>query len=290
MVQLIADVLAAVGRDPKREIEFKAEAMVAGYLHHVAALPGERYRWRSNPLDQDGCIEALMEADATAAEARNAAAEARFEDAPTPHFAELLPSVSELRQAAGTLRGAGVWTRLGREWRTAKTAWHKTFPSERKMVRLEAARRLLSAALWKEKMAPLEANHAAKVAAGRHWRSADTPFEDLIAVARWMKSIRNVTPSAEPGARELRRLAFEASSEEFSAVAALAERAKELNVLDAFKAAYAEHSSIRHDAERLADRAAALKSLLGEAETIGLREDRLLKNIPLRHRGHHEAE
>ena len=48
VVQLIADVLAAVGRDPKREIEFKAEAMVAGYLHHVAALPRERYRWRSS--------------------------------------------------------------------------------------------------------------------------------------------------------------------------------------------------------------------------------------------------
>lgn len=83
-----------------------------------------------------------------------------------------------------------------------------------------------------------------------------------------------------PGARELRRLACEASSEEFSAVVALAERAKELNILDAFKAAYAEHSSIRHDADRLAGRAAALKSLLGETETIGLREDRLFKNIP----------
>jgi hypothetical protein len=113
VVELIADVLAAVGRDLKREIDFKAEAMVAGYLHHVAALPGERYRWRSNHLDQDGCIEALMEADATAGEARNAAAEARFEDPPTPHFAESLPSVSELRQAAGTLRGAGVWSGLG---------------------------------------------------------------------------------------------------------------------------------------------------------------------------------
>ena len=280
VVQLIADVLTAVGRDPNREIDFKAEAMVAGYLHHVVALPRERHRWRSSLLDQEECIEALMEADATAGDARSAAAEARFEDAPTPHFAESLPSVSELRQAAGTLRGAGMWARLGREWRIAKTAWRKTFPSERKIVRPEAARRLLSAALWKEKIAHLEANHAAKVAAGRQWRSADTPFEDLIAVAQWMKSIRNVTPLAEPGARELRRLACEASSEEFSAVWAFAERAKELNVLDAFKAAYAEHSSIRHDADRLAERAAVLKSLLSETETIGLREDRLLKNIP----------
>jgi hypothetical protein len=280
VVQLIADVLAAVGRDPAREIDFKAEAMVAGYLHHVAALTGERDRWRSSLLDQEGCIEALMEADATAGEARSAAAEARFEDPATPHFAESLPSVSELRGAAGTLRAAGVWTRLGRKWRAAKTVWRKTFPSERKMVRPEAARRLLSAALWKEKMAHLEASHEAKAAAGRHWHSADTPFENLIAVARWMKSIRNVTPLAEPGARELRRLACEASSEEFPAVVALAERAKELNILDAFKAAYAEHSSIRHDADRLAGRAAALKSLLGETEIVGLREDRLFKNLP----------
>ena len=280
VVQLIADVLAIVRPDPKREIDFRAEAMVAGYLYHIARLSPEHRRWRASALNQDAVAEALMGAETTAGEVRAAAAEAGFDDPMTPHFAELLPSVSELRRAAATLRGAGIWARFGREWRTAKVIWRQTFPSEKKLVRLEAGRRLMSAALCKEKIATLEANHAAKLAAGRHWRSADTPFAELIAVAHWMKSVRNTTPLAEPGAKELRRLACEANSEEFSAAIAFSERAKDLKVLDAFKAAHAERSSILRDAGRLAERASALKTLLRETAIVGLHENQQLKNLP----------
>ena len=132
VVQLILDVLAAVRPDTKHEIDYRAEAMVAGYLHHIASLATEHYRWRSSVLNQDGALEALTAAAATANEVRSAAAEARFEDLPTPHFAELLPAISELRQAAAALRSSGVWARFGRQWRTAKVVWRTCFPSERK--------------------------------------------------------------------------------------------------------------------------------------------------------------
>ena len=112
-----------------------------------------------------------------------AAVDARFEDPKTVDFAELLPSVAELRRAAATLRGASLWSRLGRDWRAAKVIWRKTFPSERKIVPLEAARRLLAAALWKQRLFQLEANQAAKSAAGRYWRNLNlTRFDRTRAI------------------------------------------------------------------------------------------------------------
>lgn len=274
IVQLIEDVLTFVHLGPKREIDHKVEAMVTGYLYHVARLATERRRLRSSALSQDGIVEALVDADATAAEARGAAEQAGFEEPPTVHLAQSLPSVAEMRAAAAaTLRGASRFARLGRDWRSARTVWRRTFRSEKRMLHLEAGRRLLAAALWKEKLAQLEANRAAKMAAGRLWRSADTPFEELVAVAHWMKSIRNITPPAEPGALELRRVACEANTDDFAVIVSFANRAKELKILDAFKAAHAEGSSIVHDAGRLAERAAALMALFRDVEAIGLSDN-----------------
>jgi hypothetical protein len=278
-LRLIIDVLAAAHPDTKREIDFKAEAMVVGYLHHIGAASPDLLRYRSSALDQDTAIEVLNDAEVIATEALAASVGARFEDPATVDFAESLPSVAELRRAAATLRGASLWSRWGRDWRGAKVIWRKTFPSERKIVPLEAARRLLSAALWKERLFQLEANQAAKNAAGRYWRSAESPFGNLIAVANWMRSIRRVTPLSAPEARDLRRLACEGNSDDFMMIAAFAERAKELKLLDAFKEAHASHSSILRDAGRLSERASAFNTLLSECERIGLRENQPLKNL-----------
>ena len=278
-LQLIIDVLSAVHSETKREIDFKAEAMVVGYLHHIGAASPDLLRYRSSALDQDAAVEVLTDANAIATEAMAAAVDARFEDPATVDFAESVPSVAELRHAAATLRGASLWSRLGRDWRAAKVIWRKTFPSERKIVPLEAARRLLSAALWKERLFQLEANQGAKSAAGRYWRHAESPFGNLIAVANWMKSIRRVTPLSAPEARDLRRLACEGDSDDFMMIAAFGERAKELKLLDAFKEAHAGHSSILRDAGRFSERASALNALLSEADRIGLRESQPLKNL-----------
>ena len=278
-LQLIIDVLAVVHSGMKHEIDFKAEAMVVGYLHHIGDASPDLLRYRSSALDQDAAIEVLTDANRIATEALAAAVEARFEDPATVDFAETLPSVAELRHAAATLRGASLWSRLGRDWRAAKVIWRKTFPSERKIVPLEAARRLLLAALWKERLFQLEANQAAKSAAGRYWRNAESPFENLIAVANWMKSIRRVTPLSAPEARDLRRLACQGNSDDFMMIATFAERAKELKLLDAFKEAHAGHSSILRDAGRFSERASALNTLLNEADRIGLRENQPFKNL-----------
>jgi hypothetical protein len=198
------------------------------------------------------------------------AADAQFAEQPNYSLAESLPSIQELRHAAGVLRSTGFLGKFGSEWRTAKAVCRRTFPEERKLAPVDAAKRLQAAVRWKDRLQRLEECAEVKSAAGRHWKGIDTPFDRLISVAEWMRSIQKVTPATEEGGRELRRLAFEGAADEFATLADFAERAESLNLVNAFQAAYAAKSSIHAEARRQAERSAALQWIIQRAGQLGL--------------------
>jgi very-short-patch-repair endonuclease len=281
IVRLVADVFTTICPLEEVDITARAEAMVTGYLHHILQLSSDRLSWCSLPLADENAIGALTHGGKLGAEINAAAAAAKFEDPATLDFANALPASTELRHAAATIRSASVWTKLfGRDWRIAKSVWRQTFPSDRKIVPGESSRRLQAAAIWKESIAKLEANEGIRFTAGRHWDGADTPFEELIAVAKWIKSIRDVTPLSEPGARELRRIACEGSSDEFALVVVFAETATEVGLMDAFKASYAARVSIKDNAAKLSRQAASLLELTKDAEVLGLLQEQPIAAIP----------
>ncbi|MCC6947020.1 MAG: DUF4011 domain-containing protein [Bradyrhizobiaceae bacterium] len=286
VIKLISDVWAMAGRDPRGHADLKAEAVVAGYLHALRQFPVENSRYRSTALADDEIVEDLLVAEATAQEALAAAADANFDDPFDPHLVETTPTVAELRHAAEVFRVTGFFGRLlGSEWRVAKTTWRKTFPGERRISPLPGAKRLNAAAIWKDRLARLDADASAKKAAGRHWNGVNTPFENLIAVATWMSSIRKITPLSEPGARELRELAFASGSDEFASILGLAEAGYQLRLLRAFQEAYAKKSSIKEEANRAIQHSANLRALVDRIARLGLRP-----NAPIRALSHaHDA-
>jgi very-short-patch-repair endonuclease len=279
--RLISDVLKLVRHvDESEQFDLRAEAMAVGFLLHIGQFPSDRWHWRSPMLNQEGVIEDLGRAAVVAKEAHAAAESARFEDAATVEFARSLPSASEIQQSASVLRSASTWQRLfGREYRAAKTVWRTVFPGE-KVKAAASSRRLQAAAAWKDSVLALEANETARYAAGRHWRGWDTPFEDLEVVAKWMKAVRALTPPSEAGAQQLRRLAFEATEEELAPVLAFAERAKEIDLFGAFKAAYAAKITIQVACSTLAERARDLTDVCKQAEKAGLRSEQCITKLP----------
>jgi hypothetical protein len=145
LTQLIAELLQVAGRDPSLGLDVKSEAMAAGYLHAVHKILPEHLRYRSLALTDDNAVDDLSAAQSIAEEAGSAAADARFSESPTFSFAETIPSIQELRQAAGVLRATTFFGKLfGREWRTAKAVCRRTFTDERKLAPLEAAMRLMA--------------------------------------------------------------------------------------------------------------------------------------------------
>jgi very-short-patch-repair endonuclease len=260
LVQLIGQLLQVAGRDPNRSLDVKSEAMAAGYLHSVHRIRQENLRYRSIALLEENVADELAAAQGIAEEARSAASDAGFSEPATSALADTIPSTQELRQAASVLRATGFFGRLfGREWRAAKTIFRRTFPDERKFAPPEAAKRLLAAALWKDRLQRIEARVEAKAAAGRHWNGAETPFDKLISVAEWMRSIQKVTPPSEQGARELRQLAFESAADTFAMLARFAESAESLNLVNVFQTARAAKSTIEAEAQRRAEKSAALE-------------------------------
>jgi hypothetical protein len=178
LIQLIAELLQVAGREPNLGLDVKSEAIAVGYLLAVHKIPQENLRYRSLALADDNAVDDLSAARSIATEARRVATEAGFFEAPTSSFAETIPSIQELRQAASVFRATGFFGKLfGREWRAAKATCRRTFQEERKLAPLEAAKRLMAAALWKERLPRLEACAEAKMAAGRYWNGADTPFD-----------------------------------------------------------------------------------------------------------------
>lgn len=275
LFQLIAELLQVAGRDPSLGSDVKSEAMAAGFLHAVLKIRPDDLRYRSQTLTAETSLDGLTVAQDIADEAKAAAAEARFSEQATVSLSESIPSVSELRHAAGVLRSTGFFGKMfGSEWRAARAICRRTFPEERKLPALEAAKRLLAAALWNDRLQRLEECAEAKNAAGRHWRGSDTPFERLARVSEWMRSIRKVTPPAEPGGRELRRLAYESTSDEFATLVRFAETAESLNLVGAFQTAYAAKSTIQAEADRLAERAKTLEGIIETSQRLSLQPKR----------------
>jgi hypothetical protein len=252
LTQLIAELLRVAGRHSNNlGFDEKSEAMAVGYLHAVHKISPENLRYRSLALTDESAVEELRAAESVANEVQSAAADARFSDPVTSSFAETIPSVQELRQAAGILRETGFFGKLlGREWRAARAVCRCIFPEEPRLAPHDAAKRLMAAAQWKDRVQRLEACAEAKKAAGRHWNGASTPFDKLISVAEWMRSIQKVTPLTEHGARELRRLAYESSADDFGVLARFAETAEGLNLVNAFRSARSAQSTIYAEAER----------------------------------------
>jgi very-short-patch-repair endonuclease len=272
IIELLHELFALAGRDVGAAFDVKSEAMGAGFLHVMGQLSSDDARFRSATLSDDSMVEDLAAAVALAADVKSAASEAKFAEEPNAALAQSIPSVSELRQAAGVFRGAGFFGKLiGSEWRRAKAVWRSTFVGERKPTSPQAARRLFSAALWKERFVQLEANVYVKSAAGRHWCSADTPFENLLRVATWMKLVRHVTPLAEAGARELRRIAFQGSAEDIARLYELVDRAAKLKLLALFEKCYTQKSNIVAAAQEQNARATALGGVQAAVQRFGLR-------------------
>ncbi|MHC2722196.1 very-short-patch-repair endonuclease [Bradyrhizobium diazoefficiens] len=271
LVRLMTDLLDAAGRDPNAASDVKSEAMAAGYLLVIPKLRQDNLRYRSQALTTDSVVDDLDAARELAGEARSAAIEARFSEQATTGLADSIPSAEELRRAAGTFRSTGFFGRLfGGEWRTARAVCRQTFPDEPKLPPADAAKRLLAAALWKDRLQRLEERAEAKAAAGRHWKGPETPFDRLIEVSGWMRSVQKVTPPGEAGGRELRRLAFEGGSDEFAMLVRFAEAAESLNLVEAFQTAFASRSTIRTEADRLEARASALDSIVNASRKFGI--------------------
>jgi hypothetical protein len=86
-----------------------------------------------------------------------------------------------------------------------------------------------------------------------------------------MKSVRNVTPLAEIGGRELRRLAYEGAPEDIAMLSDLAQTAEELNLLGVFQKCYAQKSAIVAEAQQQSERVAALRKIQDAVRQFGLR-------------------
>jgi very-short-patch-repair endonuclease len=282
LTQLITELLQVAGCDPGLALDVKSEAMAAGYLHAVYRIPHEHLRYRAVALTDDNAVDDLAAAQGIAEEARSAAADARFSEPATSALAETIPSVQELRQAGGVLRSTGLFGKMfGREWRAAKAVCRRTFPDERKLTPLEAAKRLMAAALWKDRLQRLEGCVQARTAAGRHWDGAETPFEKLISVAEWMRSIQKVTPLNEQGARELRRLAYESAADNFATLARFAETAESLKLVNVFQAAHAAKSTIYAESERSAEKSAALQWIVERVGQLGLKPQQPIEALEI---------
>lgn len=281
LVRLMAELLSAANRDPNAPSDVKSEAMAAGYLLVVPKIREDNLRYRSQALTAETVIDDLAAAQELAGEIKAAAAEASFSEQATTSLADSIPSVAELRRAAGAFRSTGFFGKLfGGEWRAARAICRQTFPDEPKLSPVDAAKRLIAAALWKDRLQRLEECAEAKAAAGRHWKGAETPFDRLIEVSEWMRSVQKVTPPGESGARELRRLAFEGSSDEFAMLVRFAEAAGSLNLVDAFQAAFAARSTIHAEADRHEARAAALDSIVTTSQKLGIRPSQSVASLP----------
>lgn len=280
LVRLMTELLQAAGRDPGTALDVKSEAMAAGYLHVVPKIRQENLRYRSQALIEDTIGEELRAAQTLAEEAKSAAAEARFSEQALTSLAGSLPSVVELRRAAGTLRSTGFFGKLfGGEWRAARAVCRQTFPNEPKLPPIDAAKRLLAAALWKDRVQRLEDHAEAKEAAGRYWRGTETPFDRLMDVSEWMRSVQKVTPPGEPGARELRRLAFESGPDEFAMLVRFAESAADQNLVAAFQKAYGSRSTIHEEAARQQQRASALDWIVRTAQKLAMQRTQSVSTL-----------
>jgi hypothetical protein len=269
-VELIERVFVIAKRDPTLEPDLKAEAIATSFLHQIWQFPADKAHFRLPRLAEDGASEDIAVAQLIGREAAAAAKEAQFSEAATPALAASIPEPQALRQAAATIQNTTFFGRMfGRDWRRAKVTWTSAFPGERKITGSSAAR-LKAAALWKEGLARLDACAVARDAAGRYWNGPATPFDALLEIAKWMRSVRNVTPLVVDGSRELRRILFEAPSDEIETFIDLAQAAEDLGLISLFRESYSKKVTVHSDAARELQRAEALDTLLQGLNEVGI--------------------
>ena len=276
-VELIGRVLTAANGRQVAEPDIRAEAMATSFLHYARRFPNDKAHLRSPRLAEDGAVEDIAAARAIADEAISAAKAANFSEPSTAALASSLPHTRELRDAAATIQNAGFLAKLlGRDWRRAKVIWRQTFPDERK-IGPTSALRLRAAAQWKEALATLEESANARDFVGRHWHGAETKFDSILEIAAWLRGVQKVTPLSVSGARELRRLLFETTTEEVGVYSEMGETADGLNMLAMCQACYSNHTTVHAEAAGQMRQAAALAALGDEIGRTGL-----LPGVPIR--------
>jgi very-short-patch-repair endonuclease len=268
---LLRRVFAIAGRDPTREPDVKAEAVATFFLHHVGQFPLKLATFRSPSLAEDGAVDEITQARELAKRAGAAAEQAELAENATAVFASTLPTSQELRDAAATLQTTAFFGRIfGRRWRGAKHTWRRVFPGEAKLPK-SAASRLAAAALWKETLTQLEACEGARRTIGRHWKGPATAFDNICETATWMLAVRKVTPPAVEGARELRRLLWEGSTEDIESFAALADEAARLNLMSILQGYYSTQTPIASEAAKAQERSEGLDAMLAHLAELPVR-------------------
>ena len=275
--ELLMRVLAVAKCDAGIVPDIKAEAAAAGFLRLAVDLTREKARYRDAILIEDGIVDTLAAALRIVQEADDAAAEAQFDEEASADFAESIPSVHELREAAAIFLRTGFLGRLGgRDWRRARNIWSRTVPSARKIARDATVRRLRAAAKWKEGVKALEANALTKLAAGCYWNGLATPFAALLETAQWMLAVREVTPVTTSVAVELRRLLFEGTFDELTLVFELARDGADMSLSATIESCASKQSSVCAEAKEQSNRVEALAELVTSVTKLGLREGKTI--------------
>jgi very-short-patch-repair endonuclease len=278
-VEIMAQVFVVANHERTAEPDVKAEAVAASFLRHVGQFPFQLAHLRSPRLPEDGVLDDIVAARAIAKEAMAAAVQAQFSELATPDLAVSLAPARKLREAAAILQSTAFVGRLfSGNWRRAKATWRKTFPAEMRIQPTSPAR-LRAAAQWKEGLDRLDACADAKQAIGRNWKGIGTAFDSVIEVATWMRAVQKVTPLPVAGARELRRLLYEGSSEDISALSHLAQQAEALNLIGLFHACYSMQVSVGAEAKNKRDRATRLGEVLIGVSQSGLRLHRSIRAL-----------
>lgn len=270
-VGLMKHVFRLTNRDPTAELDTKSEALAVSFLRNVQAFPHAKAHLRSARLAEDGVLEDIVAAHAIAEEARAAASQAQFVETPTPALAASLPSARDMRAASAVIQSTSLFGKLfSGDWRRAKAIWRQAFPTEKKLSPSSAAR-LIVAAKWKEGLEQLESCLNAKDAIGRNWRGITTAFADIVGIAEWMRAVQKVTPLPVAGARELRRLLYEGSSEDIDSFSDAADSAETIDLIRLFGRCYTKQSTVSVEARLELQRAAQLTDLLKAAGDVGLK-------------------
>ena len=266
---LLDQVFKIASRDPNETVTAKAEAMAGSVLRLSRELSSQLYRFRSQSLTDEGAIEDLEISLGIIRQANEAHAKAGLSQTRADEGVVGLPPAAELREAAGVLASTGFFGRLfSSNWRNAVGVWRKTFSGEKLPPQAEAASRLSAAGDWRSHCDKLEDQLNAKQAAGRFWACLKTPINELIIVAKWMKSVREATPINEKGSQQLRVLLLEGNQDELAEILEIAGAAQQTTLHDQLKQFGPGRLAIKAVAVHQRERVSAFERILQYAETV----------------------
>lgn len=250
-------ILNTLHQESAGEWTSRVEAMLVGFARLSKSLPEKYLRYRSAALLEGSSVEDLRAAQEIAERAIAAAARAMLESR-----ASIAATPGQLRQAASVLATTGFVGRIfSSNWRSAKRLWLSIFPSERKTKPSDASNRLIAAAEWKEAITALETSFLTKEVAGRHWAGQSTPFDALILVASWMKSVRDITPATEPLSKDIRKLLFEGAVDDLIPIWDLSEVVAASDFVETMSECTSRNLVVHTLAQELKQRASAVGML-----------------------------